>query len=98
MLSDDTKRRQYDQFGAAGGGFGGGPQGWGGQAGHPGQAGFHYESTIDPEELFRKIFGDAFKAGGFGFDTDQFATNNAGFGATQEVGVNSLQHHHHCFL
>ena len=35
-----------------------------------GQGGFqgyeYYQSQVDPEELFRKIFGDAFSRGGFG--------------------------------
>jgi hypothetical protein len=26
----------------------------------------YYQSQVDPEELFRKIFGDAFNRGGFG--------------------------------
>ena len=30
--------------------------------------GYHYQSQVDPEELFRTIFGDAFKRGG-GFES-----------------------------
>jgi len=47
VLSDDEKRAQYDTYGSAGDQFGG----MGG-----GQGGF--SSNIDPEELFRTIFGD----------------------------------------
>lgn len=41
-----------------------------GRASDPGQGNFrgyeYYQSQVDPEELFRKIFGDAFSRGGFG--------------------------------
>ena len=47
ILSDEDKRAQYDTYGATGDQFGG----MGG-----GQGGF--SSSIDPEELFRTIFGD----------------------------------------
>ena len=60
VLGDDKKRQQYDTFGTAGpeaASGGGGPgAGFGG-------SGFHYQSQVDPEELFRTIFGDAFKQG-----------------------------------
>uniref|UniRef100_A0A673KZ28 DnaJ homolog subfamily A member 3, mitochondrial n=1 Tax=Sinocyclocheilus rhinocerous TaxID=307959 RepID=A0A673KZ28_9TELE len=54
-LSDELKRKQYDTYGSAGpGGSGAGQQQyWRGGA------------TVDPEELFRKIFGEF--AGGRGF-------------------------------
>lgn len=43
---------------------------------------WQYKSTIDPEELFRKIFGDA----GFKSETfSDFAESQFGFGAAQEV-------------
>lgn len=43
---------------------------------------WQYQSTIDPEELFRKIFGDAgFTRGTF----DDFAESKFGFGAAEEV-------------
>lgn len=40
----------------------------GGNGGDPGFSrnaggGFHYQSQVDPEELFRTIFGDAFRQG-----------------------------------
>lgn len=53
---------------------------------------WQYKSTIDPEELFRKIFGD-FKGGmgggtmgGMGFD--DFSESKFGFGSAQEVIMN----------
>lgn len=58
-MSDDKKRSQYDTFGTAGndaaGGFNAGA--------NPFSRGFSYQSQMDPEELFRTIFGDAFKSG-----------------------------------
>lgn len=43
---------------------------------------WQYKSTIDPEELFRKIFGDAgFKSEAF----SDFAESQFGYGASQEV-------------
>lgn len=56
-----------------------------GAQGGPSQGGFrgyeYYQSQVDPEELFRKIFGDAFSRGGFGNHewtngADQDAFNN----------------------
>ncbi|KAF7656219.1 hypothetical protein LDENG_00044750, partial [Lucifuga dentata] len=59
VLSDEVKRKQYDTYGAAG--F---DPNWG--AG-PGQQQYYRAggANIDPEELFRKIFGEF--AGGMGF-------------------------------
>lgn len=84
VLSDDVKRKEYDtygqtseQMGRQGGGFhpgaGAGPQGFSQQ--------WQYRSTIDPEELFRKIFGDA----GFRGSFDDFAESTFGFGGAQEI-------------
>lgn len=57
--------------------------GSGGPTGGPNMGGFNwqYRSTIDPEELFRKIFGDA----GFSSNFDDFAESKFGFGQAQEV-------------
>lgn len=93
MLSDDTKRKEYDtwgqtseQMGRAGGGPSPGRGGFGQQ-----QQSWNFHSTIDPEELFRKIFGDAAFGGGrspFGadpnFDND-YEESVYGYGAAQEV-------------
>lgn len=58
VLSDDKKRSQYDTFGTTAGPGPGGDASGGFNAG-----GFTYQSQMDPEELFRTIFGDAFKSG-----------------------------------
>lgn len=58
VLGDDKKRQQYDMYGTAGGA---GPDM--GSAGGFRSGGFQYQSQIDPEELFRTIFGDAFRQG-----------------------------------
>jgi len=54
VIGDEEKRKQYDHYGTTDdfGGMGGG--GGGGGAG----GGFGFQSNIDPEELFRNIFGD----------------------------------------
>lgn len=55
---------------------------------HPGGPDFrhqnwNFQSSIDPEELFRKIFGQAgFQGANFG---EEFAESKFGFGAAQEV-------------
>lgn len=81
VLGDEEKRRQYDtmghtaeQMGARGAG-----------AGNPFQSGWQYQTSIDPEELFRKIFGDFKRAGGMEFGGQDFAESAFGFGAAQEV-------------
>merc|ERR1719290_575809 len=47
ILGDEDKRQQYDTYGSAGGDSMGGMRGQGG-----------FRGNIDPEELFRTIFGD----------------------------------------
>ncbi|KAK6619540.1 Protein tumorous imaginal disc [Polyplax serrata] len=86
-LSDTSKRKQYDQWGTTAEQMGG----MGGASTSGGQTGkgfsnheWHFRSTMDPEELFRKIFGDAgMKGGGFG-EFEDFS-DTYGFGAAQEV-------------
>ena len=51
VLSDEGRRRQYDQFGS-GGGPGGGGRGPGGPGGF---GGFHHKSA---EDIFKEFFGD----------------------------------------
>jgi DnaJ family protein A protein 3 len=88
VLSDDTKRKQFDQFGTAQDFSGAGAPGAGGGS----YQGFH--SNIDPEELFRNIFGrmgktagqsGQFDFGDFDFDNQQHAASAHGFAAAQEV-------------
>ncbi|XP_061425734.1 dnaJ homolog subfamily A member 3, mitochondrial isoform X1 [Lethenteron reissneri] len=66
VLSDDAKRKQYDTYGSAGfdAGFGSG-------AGTGGQQYWRAGSTVDPEELFRKIFGE-FSRSNFGDFSSMF--------------------------
>ncbi|XP_043220889.1 protein tumorous imaginal discs, mitochondrial-like isoform X1 [Amphibalanus amphitrite] len=90
VLSDDTKKREYDAWGATREQMGNAGRG------HPGAGGFggqqwDFHSQVDPEELFRKIFGDFGQrgGGGFGGDFDQnFEESRFGFGASQEVAMN----------
>lgn len=54
---------------------------------------WNFQSSVDPEELFRKIFGQAgFGGGGF---TEDFAESRFGFGAAQEVYL-SLSKQSYC--
>ncbi|XP_020294240.1 protein tumorous imaginal discs, mitochondrial-like isoform X2 [Pseudomyrmex gracilis] len=79
VLSDDTKRKEYDTWGTTseqmGMGQGQGAKGY--------SQNWQYRSTVNAEELFRKIFGDA----GFDFEED-FTETKFGFGAAQEVIMN----------
>ncbi|XP_063759453.1 dnaJ heat shock protein family (Hsp40) member A3a isoform X1 [Eleginops maclovinus] len=59
VLSDEGKRKQYDTYGSTG--FDAGQAGAGGQRYWSGQS-----SNVDPEELFRKIFGEFSGGRGFG--------------------------------
>ncbi|XP_076446224.1 dnaJ homolog l(2)tid, mitochondrial-like isoform X2 [Babylonia areolata] len=85
VLGDDSKRRDYDTFGMSGPGAGmGGAGGFQGARGFGQQGGFeNFHGTIDPEELFRKIFGDA-GLGGFGNFTD-FEESKFGFAPASEM-------------
>lgn len=47
VLSDDTKRQEYDAYGS-----GGGPAG-----GRGGAGGFHHHGNVDVNEIFRRAFG-----------------------------------------
>ncbi|KAI5694268.1 hypothetical protein M8J75_013822 [Diaphorina citri] len=82
VLSDDTKRQEYDT--------------WGATSEQMSAAGasrsttaedymhrWNFKSSVDPEELFRKIFGDT----GFDFKVteEEFIANKYGFGSSQEV-------------
>ena len=83
VLSDDTKRKEYDTWGATSEQMGMGM----GQSQKSKSYNQHwqYRSTINAEELFRKIFGDAgFQSGAFN-DFEDFSESKYGFGAAQEV-------------
>jgi len=77
ILGDDEKRQQYDQFGSTGGDQFGGMGGTGGGG---------FRGNIDPEELFRTIFGN--KAGSpFGGSSQGASTEQFDFGP-KEYHVN----------
>lgn len=59
VLSDEVKRKQYDTYGTAG---------FGQNQARQGQQQYYRagQASIDPEELFRKIFGEFTGAAGFG--------------------------------
>ncbi|XP_078519250.1 dnaJ homolog subfamily A member 3, mitochondrial isoform X2 [Lissotriton helveticus] len=88
VLSDEVKRKQYDTYGAAGfdPGASSGQQYW--RGGGP---------SIDPEELFRKIFGE-FSGSSFGdfntvFEQQQeyvmeLTFNQAAKGVNKEISIN----------
>ncbi|KAH8272851.1 hypothetical protein KR018_004766, partial [Drosophila ironensis] len=88
VLSDDQKRREYDTYGQTaenmgrqgGGGFPGG--GFGGSGPEGFSQSWQFRSSIDPEELFRKIFGEGnFRTNSF----DDFADSKFGYGQAQEM-------------
>lgn len=70
VLSDEVKRKQYDTYGTAGfdPGSGGARQQYWGRG-----------PTVDPEELFRKIFGE--------FSGSPFGDFQSIFDQPQEVGI-----------
>ncbi|MBN3275897.1 DNJA3 protein, partial [Polyodon spathula] len=68
VLSDEVKRKQYDTYGSAG--FDPG------QAGAGSQQYWRGGASVDPEELFRKIFGE--------FSGSQFGNMNSMFDQPQE--------------
>ncbi|XP_015440450.1 PREDICTED: protein tumorous imaginal discs, mitochondrial-like isoform X2 [Dufourea novaeangliae] len=85
VLSDDTKRKEYDTWGTTSEQMGMGQAGGGTK--NYGQN-WQFRSTINPEELFRKIFGEAgFQSNAFS-DYEDFAESVFGFGAAQEVIMN----------
>lgn len=70
VLSDEVKRKQYDAYGSAGfdpGASGSGQNYW---RGGP---------SVDPEELFRKIFGE--------FSSSPFGDFQSVFSQPQEVSL-----------
>jgi DnaJ family protein A protein 3 len=82
VLGDDKKRQEYDMFGTTGNNAG--PQPGGGSSGFGSSGGFQYQSTVDPEELFRTIFGDAFRQGRDFENMSDFEEEGArGFEVTQ---------------
>ncbi|TDH15759.1 hypothetical protein EPR50_G00012320 [Perca flavescens] len=92
VLSDEVKRKQYDTYGAAG--FDASRAGAAGQQQYYRAGG----TSIDPEELFRKIFGEFTGGTGFGGIHNMFEQrpefvmeltfSEAAKGANKELSVN----------
>jgi len=75
VLSDETKRKQYDQWGTTG-------DFAGSASSSSSSGGFHgFSSSIDPEELFRNIF-QGFQTG---FPESDYADSQFGFGSHEIV-------------
>ncbi|XP_054721549.1 protein tumorous imaginal discs, mitochondrial-like [Uloborus diversus] len=72
VLSDETKRKQYDQWGTTEDYARSGPAGGGFQG---------FSSSMDPEELFRNIF-QGFRTG---FPESDYAESEFGFGSHEVV-------------
>ncbi|XP_052792102.1 protein tumorous imaginal discs, mitochondrial-like isoform X1 [Mya arenaria] len=90
VLSDEGKRRQYDTYGMAGAGMGGGGQGPSpGAGGFTGFQGFdNFHSQIDPEELFRQMFGNAGFGGFRQTRNNDFEENIWGHAPASEIMMN----------
>ncbi|CAL7941800.1 unnamed protein product [Xylocopa violacea] len=86
VLSDETKKKEYDTWGSTSEQMGMG-RGGGGHA-KDFDHNWQFRSTINPEELFRKIFGNTgFQNVNFN-DFEDFGESKCGFGAAQEVVMN----------
>ncbi|XP_071087458.1 protein tumorous imaginal discs, mitochondrial-like isoform X2 [Haliotis cracherodii] len=81
VLGDTSKRQQYDTFGMAGSGGNAGQR----QSGFSSQGFENFHGSIDPEELFRNIFGNAgFRMSGFG-NMNDFEESKFGFAPASEI-------------
>lgn len=85
ILSDEVKRREYDTFGqttSATGQAQGQASASGGYTSSPGYTHqWQYSSSINPEDLFRKIFGDM----NFEQEYKDYEENKYGFGPSKDV-------------
>ncbi|XP_043592772.1 protein tumorous imaginal discs, mitochondrial-like isoform X1 [Bombus pyrosoma] len=90
VLSDDQKRKEYDTWGATSEQMGMGQGRGGGGGGHAEDftEGWQFRSSINPEELFRKIFGEAGFQSNIFNDFEDYQESKYGFGAAQEVVMN----------
>ncbi|XP_021364097.1 dnaJ homolog subfamily A member 3, mitochondrial-like isoform X2 [Mizuhopecten yessoensis] len=81
VLSDESKKRQYDTFGTTTDAGGRADPG----AGFGQQGGFQGFHSSDPEELFRKIFGDVFGKGFGNSGGVDYEESKYGFAPASEV-------------
>jgi len=84
VLGDEKKRNVYDTWGSAGNANNMG--GTGGMGNENFQNAWSFQSNVDAEELFRKIFNQSNFGNSGSFETD-FADSKFGFGAAEEVIV-----------
>jgi len=77
ILGDEEKRQQFDTYGTSGDNFGMGDQG-----------GFNFKGNIDPEELFRTIFGD--RSGGNPFGNINFGQQT---GSAEQFDFGPKEYH-----
>ncbi|XP_050539318.1 protein tumorous imaginal discs, mitochondrial-like isoform X2 [Daktulosphaira vitifoliae] len=82
VLGDENRRKEYDTWGSAGNNMGGS----GGMGGGNYQNSWSFQSNVDAEELFRKIFNQS-GFGNSGSYQEDFADSTFGFGAAEEVVV-----------
>lgn len=80
VLSDSSKRKQYDHFGTATDFSGAGGQAPGGNW----NTSWNFKSNIDPEEFFRQIFNQDLNDKEF-TDFDPLGGFQRGFTRTREV-------------
>ncbi|KAK0083152.1 hypothetical protein PV325_009237 [Microctonus aethiopoides] len=90
VLSDDAKRKEYDTWGATSEqmGMGSGGPSYQGKGNSRYSQNWNFQSTVNAEDLFRKIFGDAgFQTADFS-EHEDYADSRFGFGSAQEVVMN----------
>lgn len=85
ILSDEVKRREYDTFGQTTSATGQAQGQAGASGGYTSSPGYthqwQYSSSINPEDLFRKIFGDM----NFEQEYKDYEENKYGFGPSKDV-------------
>ncbi|VVC34427.1 Hypothetical protein CINCED_3A001437 [Cinara cedri] len=86
VLGDEKKRNAYDTWGSTGSNNMGGTSGMGNDNFHSGKNSWSFNSNVDAEELFRKIFNQNGFGDGGKFEED-FADSKFGFGAAEEIVV-----------
>ena len=87
VLSDDNKRKEYDTWGSTAEQMG--MSGHGGHSSHTKDfsEGWQFRSSVNPEELFRKIFGEGGFQSNIFNDFEDYQETKYGFGAAQEVSI-----------
>lgn len=81
-MGDEKKRTAYDTWGSTGNTNN---MGGGGMGNENFQNSWSYQSNVDAEELFRKIFNQSGFGTSSGSFEEDFADSKFGFGAAEEV-------------